>query len=151
MGLAVRRKDDGTHFNAAELAEKCAPDIENKKADLLPQRSTEFISQDELMQAFDAYLSALVRINASTDLSGTVMVPAGAGAESATLELRSLSEIARQISTDPKAAAQLERLVYLGEALGKLPIDPSKAVSFVAQALSVAASAGLVQQKETTQ
>jgi hypothetical protein len=154
MRLAVGKKEDGTHFNAADLAELCVSDITAHTSIKLPPRSAEFESQDELMQAFDEYLGALVRINASNQLTDSITVPAatfGDAQGAATIGLQALANAGFHMASDPKAAAQLERLVYLGEALGKLPVDPSKAINLVGEALTAVAQGGLVQDKESEQ
>lgn len=155
MALAVRRKDGAStspHLNSVDLSQLCLPDITNGTANILPQRTTEFVSQEELMQAFDDYLGALVRMNASSQLSETVAIPAFGNAQApATISLQSLADAGFRIASLPKPAAELERLVYLGETLGKLPIDPEKAIALVVQALAVAASSGLVQTQASKQ
>jgi hypothetical protein len=150
MALAVIKNDDGTRRNAAEIAEACATDIENKSDVVLPKRKpeVEFESIEELTHAFDEYLGSLVHLSATPTLPGDVTLPPIAGAADATQpNLKTLVNVSRQLLPDPKAAAQLERLVYLGEALGKLPIDKEQAVGLVTDALAVIARSTLVQTK----
>jgi hypothetical protein len=156
MTLAVAKKpDSGARYNAADLAELCAPEIKDGSVHYLPHRSAEFMSQDELMQAFDDYLGALVRMGAASQLTDTVTVPVPAsttGDPSApsTVNLKALADAVFKQVADPKAAAQVERLLYLGEALGKLPIDKTKAIGLVAEALGAVARGGLVLNRETS-
>ena len=156
MTLAVARNPEGgARYNAADLAELCAPEIANGSTNFLPQRGAEFTSQDELMQAFDDYLGALARLGAASQLTDTVTVPvqtsaAGATAAGASVGLGALADAVFRQAADPKAAAQVERLLYLGEALGKLPVDKTKAIGLVADALGAVAQGGLVQNKETS-
>jgi hypothetical protein len=150
MALAIRRNDDGTRRNAADIAETCRDDILNKTAVVLPARKpdAEFTSIDELTHTFDEYLGSLVHLAATQALPADVALPPVEGAAAtAQLSLKTLADAARQLLPDPKAAAQLERLVYLGEALGKLPIDREHAVGLVTDALVVAARSALVQTK----
>jgi hypothetical protein len=150
MALAVRKNDDGSRRNAADIAATCSDDIRNKTSAVLPARKpeAEFTSVEELTHTFDEYLGSLVHLAALPTLPGDVALPQVAGvADTAQANLKTLADAARQLLPDPKAAAQLERLVYLGEALGKLPIDKEQAVGLVTDALAVVARTALVQTK----
>ncbi|MFM0236582.1 hypothetical protein [Paraburkholderia phytofirmans] len=147
MALATRKNEDGTRRNAADIAQTCADDIASRTANVLPARGpdTEFTSVAELTHALDEYLGSLVHLNAKQALPADTTLTAGTSDAAPQPSLQTLADAARQLLPDPKAAAQLERLVYLGEALGKLPIDKQQAVSLVTDALSVAAQSALVQ------
>jgi hypothetical protein len=152
MTLAVMRRPapDGAHYNAADLADLCASDIANHTDTRLPPRNPEFASRDDLMQAFDEYLSVLVRMGASSQLSGTVTLPAtGDGKAPVPLDLSALAQAASSLVAVPAGAAELERIVSLGEALGKLPLDPAKVLALVTGALNTAVSGNLVQTEAT--
>ncbi|REG52403.1 hypothetical protein B0G80_8950 [Paraburkholderia sp. BL6669N2] len=146
MALATHKNEDGTRRNAADIAQPCADDIANRTANVLPARgpNTEFTSVAELTHAFDEYLGSLVHLNAKQALPADATLTAGTADAAPQPGLQMLADAARQLLPDPKAAAQLERLVYLGEALGKLPIDKQQAVNLVTDALSVAAQSALV-------
>jgi hypothetical protein len=150
MALAVRKNDDGSRRNAADIAATCSDDIRNKTSAVLPARKpeAEFTSVEELTHTFDEYLGSLVHLAALPTLPADVALPKVAGvADTAQASLKTLADSARQLLPDPKAAAQLERLIYLGEALGKLPIDKEQAVGLVTDALAVVARTALVQTK----
>ncbi|MFM0631225.1 hypothetical protein [Paraburkholderia xenovorans] len=152
MALAIRKNDDGTRRNAADIAQTCADDVANHTATVLPTRApeVEFTSLQELTDTFDEYLGSLVHLCATQALPSDASLAATDSASATpSPTLPALADAARRLLPDPKAAAQLERLVYLGEALGKLPIDRQQAVKLVTDALAVAAQSALVQKTQT--
>lgn len=81
--------------------------------------ATKFHSADELREAIDQYRGALV-FNAARDLlAGSVAVPAVDGQPARELDLQALATTCLQLSADPRAAGDIERLVFLVEALGE--------------------------------
>ncbi|MFB9126788.1 hypothetical protein ACFFYR_27840 [Paraburkholderia dipogonis] len=152
MGLAIRKKPDGTLYTSDELAALCATEVGNGTSAELPPRSTESISNEELTQAFDQYRGALVHLGALAQLAGSVAIslPDDPG-KPVSIDFKSIVNAAIQASANPKAAAQIEKLVFLGEALSKAHLDPAKTTQLVFDALSLAAKDGLVQDKETVE
>jgi hypothetical protein len=79
-------------------------------------------SAEELVQALEEYRGSLVFQAARQQLDGSVELPAAGGQAATAVSLQSLADAARAFEGDPAAASQIERLVFLAEALSKLQI-----------------------------
>jgi len=104
-------------------------------------------SAAELVQALEEYRSSLIFNAARSQIDGAVELPAAPGRPAATLDLRRLVDVTQVLSSNPVAASQIEKLVFLAEALGKLPAGAAAAAGLVAKAL-VAAETLLPQRTE---
>jgi hypothetical protein len=104
-----------------------------------PTPTVPFASQAELLSAFEEYVGAVIFATARDSLGGTVQLPAVAGLpDGSKVDLPSLVNAARALLPDPKASAELERLVYVAQALGKLPVHPDNIAAIASTALTAA-------------
>jgi hypothetical protein len=105
----------------------------------LPPPDPKFTSLAETAAAFSEYVAAIVFQSVSAQINATVPLPAVAGIpQGSKVDLSTLANAARAMMSDPKASAEVERLVYLAEALGGLPMHPDQIASVAASALSAA-------------
>lgn len=105
----------------------------------LPSPEPKFASLAETAAAFSEYVAAIVFQSVSSQINTTVSLPAVAGIpQGSKVDLSTLANAARAMMSDPQASAEVERLVYLAEALGGMPMHPDQIASVAASALSAA-------------
>ncbi|WP_429268375.1 hypothetical protein [Paraburkholderia sp. EB58] len=137
------QKVQGTTLSPADLAAKAwgvaGPAHQAADGPPLPPPDPNFTSLADTTTAFDEYIAAIVFQSASARINATLPLPSVAGIpQGATIDLSTLANAARLVLPDPQASAELERLVYLAEALGRLPMHPDQIASVAASALSAA-------------
>ncbi len=130
MRAMLKTGPSGDPLPAAELAtELLAPD---QQPDLLGK----FKDAKELAEAIDEYRSGIVFVNARAQLPDTVEIPASDGRAASSINLAALLTSAVKLGTDPRSASDVERLVYVVEALGKLGLSPDKLASLAQTAFA---------------
>jgi hypothetical protein len=95
-----------------------------------------FKDEKELAEAITEYRSGIVFVNARSQLQGNIDIPAGGGQPASSINLGSLLTSAVKLGTDPRSASDVEKLVYIVEALGKLGLSPDKLVGLAQVALT---------------
>lgn len=125
---------NGVPLAAADLAAKLltpgnAPDLSGK-----------FASAQELSEAIEEYRGSVVFGRASARFAGTVDIPA---LEDEPARSPKLEELAKTVlaatRADPRMAADIDRLVFLTEALGKVQFSPDRLTAVVTAALAAGA------------
>jgi hypothetical protein len=130
MRAMLRTGPSGDPLPAATLAaELFAPGQELGLHD-------KFKDEKELAEAIAEYRSGIVFVNAQSQLQGSIDIPAGGGQPASSINLGSLLTSAVKLGTDPRAASDIEKLVYVVEALGKLGLGPDKLVGLAQVALT---------------
>ena len=99
-----------------------------------------FGSEAELADALEEYRASLVFARARDELSGTINIPALAGAPAVTVGMGALLNGAFSLRQDPRAASALEKVVYLVQALGVLNLDPGRLLNVVQVGLQAGAA-----------
>jgi hypothetical protein len=111
-----------------------------------------FQSVEELAEAITEYRGGIVFTTARTQLAGSnIDVPAVGDQPARSLDIGDLLTNAIKISADPRAAAEIERLVYIVEALGKLGLGPDRLLTFVTAALGKGISLSALGRQQTDQ
>jgi hypothetical protein len=111
-----------------------------------------FQSAEELAEAITEYRSGIVFANARAQLTGSsIDVPAVGDQPAQTLDVGDLLTNAMKLCADPRAAAEIERLVYIVEALGKLGLGPDRLLRFVMSALGKGISLSTLGRQQTDQ
>jgi hypothetical protein len=95
-----------------------------------------FKDEKELAEAITGYRSGIVFVNARSQLQGHIDIPAGDGRPATSIDLGSLLTSAAKLGADPRSASDVEKLVYVVEALGKLGLSPDKLVGLAQTAFS---------------
>jgi len=95
-----------------------------------------FKDEKELAEAITEYRAGIVFVNARSQLQGNIDIPAGGGQPASSINLGSLLTSAVKLTADPRSAADVERLVYVVEALGKLGLGPDKLIGLAQTALT---------------
>jgi hypothetical protein len=130
MRAMLRTGPSGDPLPAATLAtELFAPGQELGLHD-------KFKDEKELAEAITEYRGGIVFVNARAQLQGNIDIPAGGGQPASSINLGSLLTSAVKLGTDPRSASDIERLVYVVEALGKLGLGPDKLVGLAQVALT---------------
>jgi hypothetical protein len=112
-----------------------------------------FASPAELAQALEEYRGSAIFAQASKSLTGQINIPSlGPGTQATSVDLPTLMRSALQMRADPRAAAALDQIAYVVQALGALHLGPDKLMSLVQSALQLGASlAGSHQSEEPRQ
>lgn len=137
MRLVTRPTDAGQPVPLADLAAQLLASGLNVDGQTLPIAGR-VASAAEIVRALEEYRSSLVFNAARSQLDGAVELPASAGRPAATLDLRRLVDATQSLGHDPVMASQIEKLVFLAEALAKLPTGTAGAAGLVAKALEAA-------------
>jgi hypothetical protein len=137
MRLVTRPTDSGQPAPLADLAAQLLAAGLNVDGQTLPIAGR-VASAAEIVRALEEYRSSLVFNAARSQLDGGVELPASAGRPAATLDLRRLVDATQSLGHDPVMASQIEKLVFLAEALAKLPTGTAGAAGLVAKALEAA-------------
>ena len=110
-----------------------------------PAPKTAFASLADVTAAFDEYIASIVFQCAVAHVGAALPLPSVSGIpQGSTIDLSDLANAARSILPDPKASAELERLVYIAEALGGLPMHPDEIASIATGALNASLTAPVV-------
>jgi hypothetical protein len=137
MRLVTRPTDAGQPVPLADLAAQLLASGLNVDGQTLPIAGR-VASAAEILRALEEYRSSLVFNAARSQLDGAVELPASASRPAATLDLRRLVDATQSLGHDPVMASQIEKLVFLAEALAKLPTGTAGAAGLVAKALEAA-------------
>jgi hypothetical protein len=143
MRAMLRTGPSGDPLPAATLAaELFAPGQELGLHD-------KFKDEKELAEAIDEYRSGIVFVNARSQLPANIAIPAGDGHAASSINLGSLLTSAVQLGADPRSASDIERLVYVVEALGKLGLSPDKLVDLAQTAFAKGTQLSQVNRQQT--
>lgn len=137
MRLVTRPTGAGQPVPLADLAAQLLASGLNVDGQTLPLAGR-VASAAEILRALEEYRSSLVFNAARSQLDGAVELPASPGRPAATLDLRRLVDATQSLGHDPVMASQIEKLVFLAEALAKLPTGTAGAAGLVAKALEAA-------------
>jgi hypothetical protein len=135
LRAALEQGPDGAPKPAAEVAAELLA-----RSDLgdLPAR---FASADELAAALQEYRAGSVFAEASRQLAGKIDIPASAtGGAPASIDLPTLMRAALGLRADPGAAAALDRVAGVVQALGALHLGPDKLTALAQSGLQLAAT-----------
>jgi len=110
-----------------------------------------FKDEKELAEAITEYRSGIVFVNARSQLQGNIDIPAGGGQPASSINLGSLLTSAVKLGTDPRSASDVEKLVYVVEALGKLGLSPDKLVGLAQVALTKGMDLAQVNRQQSDQ
>lgn len=148
MREVLRRTPQGAPVPAADLAAELLANGLNAEGQVITLVDR-VASVDELTAAIEEYRTSVVYGAARARLDGSIEVPAAGGQAATSIDLRTLTDAAQSLAGIPAAASQIERLVYLAEALGKLPNGSGAAVDLIGSALGMAQ--GLLPQRAQQQ
>ncbi len=96
-----------------------------------------FASEEELAKALEEYRSSLIFREADARLDGAVNLPAIGGSQPATIPLRALTAATSALHENPKTSSEIERILYLTEALAKLPTSVADKLDLVAKSFAL--------------
>lgn len=137
MREVVRRTPAGGPVLVTEIAARLIAQGLDAEGQIIPLAG-DGLSVEELGLALEEYRSSLIFQAARDQLDGQVDLPAIGGVAAATVSFRSLVDVVQSASDIPHAASQIERLVFLAEALGKLPIGAGAVAALIGKALGTA-------------
>ncbi len=110
-----------------------------------------FKDEKELAEAITEYRGGIVFVNARSQLQDSIDIPAGGGQPASSINLGALLTSAVRLSADPRAASDIEKLVYVVEALGKLGLGPDKLVGLAQVALAKGMGLSQINRQQTDQ
>ncbi|MBK1660410.1 hypothetical protein [Paracraurococcus ruber] len=138
MRLVTRRDQGGGPAPLGDLADQLMATGLDLGGGMVVPLADHVASAAELLRALEEYRSGLVFQAAKAQLDGTVELPAAAGGAAQSFPLRALADAAQSVAGVPAAAAQIEKLVFLAEALGKLPGGAGMVAGLVGKGLEAA-------------
>jgi hypothetical protein len=141
LAFAMQNGQGAATLSPADLAATAWNLVNNEGAGNppLPPPDPKFTSLAEAAAAFSEYVAAIVFQSVSAQINAAVTLPAVAGIpQGSKVDLSTLANAARAMMSDPQASAEVERLVYLAEALGGLPMHPDQIAAVAAGALNAA-------------
>ncbi len=143
MREMLRTDDAGEPLSSVRLAaELFAPEQELGLHD-------EFHSQQELTEAIAQYRGGLAFVHARARLQGSIDVPVIGDQPARRIDLAELVTAGAQLAVDPRAGGEIERLVYIVEALGKLGFGPDRLLGLATGALDKAANLATQDREQT--
>ncbi|CAB3748432.1 hypothetical protein LMG29542_00661 [Paraburkholderia humisilvae] len=151
LTFALQKKEQGSgSLSPGDLASKAWSFVSRAAQPAagqpaFPSPKVAFASLADVTAAFDEYLASVVFQCAIAHVGAALPLPSVPGIpQGATIDLQQLANAARAILPDPKASAELERLVYIAEALGGLPTHPDQIASIAAGALNASLTVPVV-------
>jgi hypothetical protein len=143
LRAALELQPNGDPKSAADVAAELLA-----RSDLAELRNR-FASPAELAQALEEYRASGIFLEASKSLAGQIDIPPLApGAPAAKVELQTLLQSALRMRSVPRAAAALDQVVYVVQALGGLQLGGDKLTMLVQSGLQLGATLATAHQSE---